>query len=99
MGRVSNLLHLDHCTKPLTLTPPLSPFSSHQVAGLRQRLSEARSEADRMRTMAQSVAAERDAATAHILALQRELEARAAAIAALKSQAEQGHREVRFHIE
>ena len=48
-----------------------------------------------MRAMAQSVAAERDAATSHILTLQRELEARAVAIASLKSQAEEGLREVR----
>ena len=71
--------------------PPPTP----QVAGLRQRLSEARSETDRMRALAQSVATERDAATSHILTLQRELESHRAALSALQEQAEGSPRAVR----
>ena len=48
-----------------------------------------------MRALAQSVATERDAATSHILTLQRELESHRAALSALQEQAEGSQRAVR----
>ena len=48
-----------------------------------------------MRALAQSVASERDAATSHILTLQRELESHRAALSALQEQAEGSQRAVR----
>ena len=65
-----------------------------QVSGLRQRLSESRAEADRLRSLAQSVASERDAATAHILMLQRELESHRDALSLVQAQAEESLRVV-----